>query len=573
MNGSALAASDLTSRPPLLASLWSRHAAAARWVLLALLFAALIAWPLVKLQAVSFSQGWDAFSRVLDTPGIGRVLVNTVTLAAGSVVIAVTFGTGLAWAVYRSPERARGWLAVLPIIPLMIPAVASISGYVYLFSPRVGLINQWLRDLGIGSGASGPFDIYSMPGIIAITGFSLTSFVYLFVNASLQQRGAELEIAATACGASPGRVFRTVTLPLLRPAIAYSAGITFLLGIGQFAAPLLLGAPRDIDVVTTVIFQTSQRYPIDYAYGAVLGTPLLLAGVVVVLLQRWSLRDERRFVSVAGKGKYAAQRATAWAILPVAGYVVVAVGLPIASLLVTSLSPFWSGRVDPSTFSTQAFQRAYDDPATISAVTTSLQAAAITLVIVLPLGFLAALALLKRTVVPGPIRWSIDVMSSLSVGMPAALLGFALLFTYTGAPFNLYGSTAIIVVAYVTLMIPHAIRPQLSALLATSSEYSEASLVSGAGAIRTALRITLPLVRTGVGVASAMVVVLVFHEFAASVLVRSPQTQTMGTLLFDQWTSGTAPGVAVVALIMVAVTTVGVILALAVGGKKALENI
>ncbi|MGH3369721.1 MAG: ABC transporter permease, partial [Nocardioidaceae bacterium] len=181
--------------------------------------------------------------------------------------------------------------------------------------------------------------------------------------------------------------------------------------------------------------------------------------------------------------------------------------------------------------------------------------------------------LLKRTTVPGPIRWAIDFMSSLSVGLPAALLGFWLLFAYTGAPLNLYGTTAIIIVAYVTLMLPHAIRPQLSTLLATSNEYAEASLVSGSGPLRTALRITLPLVRTGVGVASAMVVVLVFHEFAASVLVRSPQTQVMGTLLFDEWSSGTQSGVAVISLVMVAVTTVGVGLALLVGGRQALNRL
>ncbi|WP_176444433.1 ABC transporter permease [Rhodococcoides kyotonense] len=259
--------------------------------------------------------------------------------------------------------------------------------------------------------------------------------------------------------------------------------------------------------------------------------------------------------------------------VPVAVYIVVAVLLPVGSLIVTSLSPFWSGKVDPSNFTLRAFERAFSDPTTVKAVTTSFTAAFITLLIVLPLGFLAAVALLQRTKVPGPIRWVIDMLSSVSLGIPAALFGFALLFTYSGQPFQLYGTTAIIVVAYVTLMIPQAVRPQLSSLLSTSNEYVEASTVSGAGAVRTATLITVPMARTGIAVASAMVVVLVFHEFAASVMVRSPQTQVMGTLLFDEWTSGTAPGVAVVALIMIAVTAVGVGLALAIGGRRALENI
>ncbi|SNT35893.1 ABC transporter permease [Rhodococcoides kyotonense] len=204
-----------------------------RWGLLAILFVILIAWPLVRLQLAGLSDGGSAFHRVFATPGIGQVFANTFIIALGSVAVATVCGVGLAWSVYRSPSRIRGWISMLPIIPLMIPAVASISGYVYLFSPKVGLINQWLREFGVGSGTSGPLDVYSMTGIVFVTGFSLTSFVYLFVNASLQQRGSEFEMAAATCGANPLRVFFTVTLPLLRPAIVYSAGITFLLESGS----------------------------------------------------------------------------------------------------------------------------------------------------------------------------------------------------------------------------------------------------------------------------------------------------------------------------------------------------
>jgi iron(III) transport system permease protein len=157
--------------------------------------------------------------------------------------------------------------------------------------------------------------------------------------------------------------------------------------------------------------------------------------------------------------------------------------------------------------------------------------------------------------------------------MPAAMFGFAFLFSYSGEPFRLYGTVWIVVIAYVTLMLPYAIRPQLSAMLATGGEYAEASRVCGGGTLRTALEVTLPLVRTGVGVAASLIVIMVFHEFAASIMVVSPQSQVMGTLLFEFWYSGTAPSVAVIALTMVAVTSLGVGTALAVGGSRAFESL
>jgi iron(III) transport system permease protein len=544
------------------------------WVVLAILLALLILGPLIRLQAKVFEDGLGAIERALRLPRVWTVLGNTLFLACGSVCIAVILGTALAWCTTRVPRRVRGTLSLLPIVPLMVPAVASVTGWIFLLSPRVGLINRYLRDWGgIGSDSTGPVDIYSIYGIVIITGFSLTSFVYLFVYANLRQRGNELEIAAAASGSGPVRTFFTVTLPLLRPAIVYSAGITLLLGIGQFTAPLLLGPPKNIEVVTTVLFRLSQDYPIDYALGAALDLPLIVIGIAVIVMQRRALRNESRFASVAGKSRYVYGRTSWWATVPLVAYIIVSVALPIFALVVTSLSPFWSGKVDPALWTFDAYRGVFEDPTAKQAVLTSIKAAAATLVAVIPLGYVVATALLQRTTVPTVVRVVIDVLSNLALSMPAALFGFALLFTYTGNPFNLYGTTAIIIVAYVTLMLPHAIRPQLASMLSTSGDYVEAAKVSGAGFLRTALTVTLPLVRTGVAVSAALVVVLVFHEFAASVMVRSPTTQIMGTLLYDTYTSGSAPDVAVVALVMVFATAVGVALALAVGGTRALEDV
>jgi iron(III) transport system permease protein len=66
---------------------------------------------------------------------------------------------------------------------------------------------------------------------------------------------------------------------------------------------------------------------------------------------------------------------------------------------------------------------------------------------------------------------------------------------------------------------------------------------------------------------------LLTHEFTASLLVRSSTTQVMGTVLYDYWGNGTYPLVAAIALVMAAVTAVGVILAIILGGSKALSSL
>src|SRR5690606_5620245 len=102
------------------------------------------------------------------------------------------------------------------------------------------------------------------------------------------------------------------------------------------------------------------------------------------------------------------------------------------------------------------------------------------------------------------------------------------------------------------------------------NEFSEAAAVSGASRLKTLLTIELPMYRKGISVSITMVVILLFHEFAASLMIATPGVQTIGTLLYDYYTSGIYPQVAVLALLMVVVTFVGVALSVLVGGRKAL---
>ncbi len=91
--------------------------------------------------------------------------------------------------------------------------------------------------------------------------------------------------------------------------------------------------------------------------------------------------------------------------------------------------------------------------------------------------------------------------------------------------------------------------------------------------IRTNLNVVLPLLRPTIGAAGALMFVLLTHEFAASLLVRSPTTQVMGTVLFDYYTNGSYPLVAAIALLMTFITACGVLVALIFGGTDALGKL
>ncbi len=129
-----------------------------------------------------------------------------------------------------------------------------------------------------------------------------------------------------------------------------------------------------------------------------------------------------------------------------------------------------------------------------------------------------------------------------------------------------------IIITYVTLMISHSTRLQFTTLVGTGNEFREASKACGAGAARTLFKILLPLARKGIAATAALTFVLLFHEFSASMMVRSTRTQVIGSVMYDVWTGGTYPPVAVLALLMVLVTVIGVAAAVWAGGTDSLKR-
>ena len=532
----------------------------------------LVLTPLARLQSKSFANGASGYRRAYTDSRFPSTLGYTVGLALGSLAIALVLGTLLAWAASRLPHRLR-ILRVLPILPIVVPAIASVIGWAFLLSPRPGYLNALLRKLPWWSDLTqGPIDIYTMPWIVIITGFGLTAFVYLFVSSGFANISAEHIEAAQVAGSSQWGVFFRVTLPLLRPTLIYGGGVALLLGLGQFTGPLLLGRTAGINVITTDIYRQMAQTPIEYGVAAALGSPLLMFGIGIVLIQKFLLGDQRRFVTHGGKAFKSEGRPSKLGALALVLYSFIATVLPVAALIAVSMTKFWSAKIDVSKWSLVNFRKIFDQSGITSAIRNSVTMSLLAVLISIPIGFIAANLLLRGRKYK-VLRTLLDFIVSLPLGVPAVVFGAGFLLTYTREPFVLYGTRWVIVLVYVTLMLPFTVRMQASAMVALGDGYVEAARVSGSGVIGTNVKIVLPLMRSALGGAAALMFVLLTHEFAASLLVRSSTTQVMGTVLYDYWGNGTYPLVAAIALIMTAVTTIGVVIAVMIGGSDALSRL
>jgi iron(III) transport system permease protein len=521
--------------------------------------------PLVRLQYLALKHGAHAYSDAYTRTGWWQTVRWTVELGVGSLLIALVVGTGLAWAANSLPPRLS-LLRVVPILPIVIPAVSSVLGWAFLLSPHPGYLNQILRLLPWWHGFNGPFDIYTVPWIVLITGLSLASFIYLFVSSGFENINGELIEAAQVSGSSRAGVFFRVILPLLRPSLVYGSGVALLLGLGQFTAPLLLGRSRNISVLTTDMFFATQQIPPDYGLAAAIGSPLVVFGIIVLFANRFLLGDATRFITHGGKGGYRQSApGSKSAAVAIVVYGLLSTVLPILALVFVSLSRFWTGDVHFNRLTTATWETVTSQSGVMPAIWNSIWLSLAAVAITLPVGFIAASLLRKRREhrIAAPI---LDFIVAMPLSIPAVIFGVGFLMTYTARPLVLYGTRWVLILVYVTLMIPFSTRMQLGAMAALGDAYTEASRASGAGVLRTNLQIVMPLLRPAFGGAAALMFVLLTHEFAASLLVRAPTINVMGTILYDYYENGIYPLVACISLIMVGVTTAGVLVAMVLGG-------
>ncbi|WKN48446.1 iron ABC transporter permease [Nocardioides sp. Arc9.136] len=532
----------------------------------------LIVMPLYRLQALAFEDGAAGYEAQFGRSDIGQTLQTTLVLALVSLVIAMVLGTVLAFATSRLPRRL-GFLRIVPLLPIVMPSVANVVGWAFLLSPGPGYLNTLMRQLPWWDHLeSGPVNVYSPTWIIIITGFGLTSFVYLFVSAGMQNIGSDHLEAAQVSGSSTLGVFFKVVLPLLRPSLVYGSGVALLLGLGQFTGPLLLGQNEGVKVLTTEMYLRTSESPTNFAAAAAAGSPLVILGLLVIFGQRYLLGNQARFVTHGGKSFAPTSGRSAWAAVVVAAYGLFALALPMLGVVIVSLTPYWSGDLSWDLFTLSNYRELVETPGILESVTTSVVTSLIAVAICVPLGLGVATLVVRGRHVP-VIRLLGDVITALPLGIPAVIFGVGFLLTYTQPPFVLYGTRTIIILVYVVLMIPFATRMQMTALISMGNTYQEASAVSGASPLVTSLRVTLPMLKPAVLSAVALMFILLTHEFAASLMVRSATTQVMGTLLYDHWSNGSYTLVAAMAILMSAVTAAGVAVAMLVGGRNVLDNL
>ncbi|RLV54554.1 iron ABC transporter permease [Aeromicrobium phragmitis] len=535
-----------------------------RWVTLLLIAVGfLVLYPVVRMLWRSFvvdgAFSLSAFGQLFEARGFSSMLADTAIYVIGTVIVATLMGGFLAWAMERTDARINAIAGVLPVIPILVPAIGLIFGYLVLFSPESGYANILLRWLLSLETTSGPISIANFPALIFVTAVSFAPMAYMIVSASLRNADPALEEASRVNGASRWRTFWRVTLPTSRTAILSSALMIAILSVGAFTFPLFIGTPANITTASVFVYRGFSSWPPQQDVAIALAVLLTIVVQIAVLAQLRAARAANRAV-IAGKRSSASALQPLgpwrWVVRGFIAFYMTAVLLPLLALITASLLPYRGATVSFDNFSLDNYRSVLSDATSREALINSFSFGAIAAV----LAMLIAAVLIYAATVRQRSR-GIDLVLYVPAAIPNTALAAAFIVAFAGPPFNLYGTAALLILAYITAFLPQASASATAAVSQLNKELVEASYVSAASPLRTARRIIAPQLLPGLFAGWVIVFFLGVNEVTISVLLAGLDTPVVGQVAVEFFESGRVPHVTAMAVLTFIASLVVVALA------------
>ncbi|QWC84019.1 iron ABC transporter permease [Nocardioidaceae bacterium] len=531
------------------------------WSAAVVVTALLVSSPVIAVATTAALAGAPSFSG-----DVGSQVLTTVGLVVLVALGTGVLGTSLAWLVSAHEFPGRSVLQWLLVLPLAMPAY--ILGFIFLSTfDYAGPVQSALRAV-LGSDLA-ELPVRNLGGAAVVLTLTLYPYVFLLARSAFGDTAPSAYDAARCLGASRGRAFREVVLPLSRPALAAGLALVTMEVLTDFATVQYFG----VQTVSVGVYLTWKG---SYEFGSAvwLAMLVLLFAVTVLSLER-ALRGRARFFQRGGRGRGLSRRrltgSRAWAATAACGLVAAAAfGLPLLRLLTWSVSSLLDG-------SAQLGQRgllAYLTNSLVVAVVAAVACVAVSLVVA------HALRLGGGRVLRGAAQ-----ATTFGYAVPGAVVGIGALAVVAaldravralgvegGTGLLLTGSVAGVLLAYVVRFVAPAYQAVDSAFSRVPPSVSSSALSLGATPGRLLRRVHLPLARSGVAVATTLVLIDAIKELPLVLLLRPFGFSTLSVWVYELANENFFAQAAVPALIIVVVALVPVAITFARRDEESRER-
>ncbi|MBI2755982.1 MAG: iron ABC transporter permease [Chloroflexi bacterium] len=494
------------------------------------------------------------FTRVLSSAEFWSTLGTTLVFGLITTVLAVVIGTVFAVLLTRTDIPTRGVLNSFVLVPFYVSPLVLAFAWAIVYGPS-GFVTLFVRaNLGLPT-----WNLYSIGGMALVSSVYYVPYTYLYSTGSLALTDPQLEDAGRIAGAGPVRTLLSVTLPLLRPALAYGTLLTVVSAIELLSIPLVLGSPVGIQVLATYLYKLGLTgATTDFGGVAAVAVLMLIAITGLVWAQTRVTGQERRFVTVGGKGtrgRVLRLGNLGWPFAAVLWlYVVFGIAIPLVGILAQSATAFLSPLINPFTVLTSAN---YDVILGPNGYTSSIVNSLIVSVVGGAVGivFIALCALIVyRSDFPG--RKVVQYLALYPRAVPGLIVGVGFLWAFLLIPGlgGIRNTVFALMIAFVMRFIPIGFGAVGPSILRISNELDRAARVAGAGWLSTMWTILLPLLRPALLSGFVLLFISMLKEYSSALFLFARGSEVIGTTMIELWRQGNSGPVAALSAIQLAMT-------------------
>jgi iron(III) transport system permease protein len=504
----------------------------------------LILSPIGYLLSAAFTPGTMS---AVSVPVILLLAGKSLSLALFSTLWALVLALPLAWLVVRTDLPLRNVCRWIAVVPLAIPSYIGALTYVALLGP-VGIVNTGLSRLL--DTQTQWVNIYGYWGGVFVLGLFTYPYIFLLVAGALETTNPAIEETARSLGESPAGVLRRITLPMLRPSILAGALLAFLYALSDFGSLSLLR----VHVFTTEIYhQLNTRF--DQAASSMLSFVLVLITLTVLLGQR-VLLGRRSYVTVTGTARL--PRLVRLGRRRWAAYLMAAAILGLSVLLPLTVLIVQAGTVQQVHEVLQDQWRFFLN---------SLWTASVAAILATALGLLIAYAGRRLT---GPLASRFTAIVQMGYAIPGTVLGLSLILLYnTHLPW-LYGTVAVVILAYLIRFLTQSLQGVDAAFAGINPHLEEAARSLSASPSVVLRRVLAPLLRPTLIAVGVLIFISSMKELDATLLLRPPGFDTLPVRIYIHTVEAEYPTAASLSLLLITLTALPWLVLAKVGQRKVL---
>ncbi|RLV58046.1 iron ABC transporter permease [Parashewanella curva] len=498
----------------------------------------------------------DSFNEIKATV-LNHYILNSLLVMLGSVAVALVLAVPTAWWCSRYQFKGRKLLQVLLILPLAMPAY--VSGYIYTeLLDFAGPIQRWLRLTFEWQRPSDYwfFDVRSVSGACIMLALALYPYLFLLLTNAFSKQSPQMTAAAQMLGASRRRIFWTVQLPLVRPALVIGCSLIAMEALADFGTVQLFA----VSTLTTAIYDAWLVYG-SLLTAAKLSLMMLLLVLGILWIEKLSRRQQQYFTEKSATDVSDRAEPTTKQLCIIWGYALTVLGsallLPVGYLFLFVLD-YWHQNTQ-----SQLWQHL------LSSIGLAVIAASVASIIALVWNQEQRITLSKLS----SIKLS---LSSLGYVIPGTVLAIGLLIPLGSADLMLNrlliqfdlprvglilsGSVFALIMAYVVRFSAIANGSVQSAYEQIPRHQDDAARMLGASRFKVFKDINLPQLRPAVFTAFLLVFIECIKELPASLLLRPFDFETLSTYVYQYASDEQLEHAALGALLIIAVSMLPLLL-------------